>query len=109
MSGVAVQPPVRLFQMLPLEYQTALFGAFDTIVRNFRENRWEPAELNGGKLCEIVYCILEAQGSGKYASPPNKPHSMQHACNALEKLDATKHPRSVRIQIPRMQIGRAHV
>ena len=39
---------------------------FNKILRNFRERRWEPAELDGGKLCEIVYSILRGHVDGSF-------------------------------------------
>ncbi len=75
--------------------------AFDAIVRNYREGRWEPAELNGGKLCEIVYTVLRGQVDGTFPPKPTKPKNMVDACKALEQSDPKAHSRSVRIQIPR--------
>ena len=70
---------------------------------NYREGRWEPSELNGGKLCEAVYTILLGLATGKYPSTASKPGNMVDACHALEKYTAA--PRSLKIQIPRMLIA----
>ncbi|MCY4574643.1 MAG: hypothetical protein OXF01_17820, partial [Gemmatimonadetes bacterium] len=67
-----------------------------------RERRWEPAELNGGKLCEIVYSILSGHVAGSFPSSPSKPPNMYDACKALEQAGGR---RSLRIQIPRMLIA----
>ena len=40
---------------LPDALREELIGAINEVERNYREGRWEPAELNGGKLCEVVY------------------------------------------------------
>ena len=102
--------------MPPLDAKTALTGipsglrrplleAFDAIVRNFREGKWEPAELNGGKLCEIVYTILRGQIDGKFSSKPTKPKNMVDACKAMEQASSTAHSRSIRIHIPRTLVA----
>jgi len=88
---------------IPSGLRAPLIDEFNKLVRHFREGRWEPAELNGGKLCEIVYTILHGHTLGVFASSPAKPRSMLDACRDLEKC--TAFPRSVRIQIPRMLIA----
>ena len=88
---------------IPPELREPLLDEFGKIVRNYREQRWEPAELNGGKFSEIVYTILRGHVDGKFASSPYKPGNMVEACRALEH--ATTFPRSVRIQIPRLLLG----
>ena len=97
--------PDKAFGSLPVGLRRDLLGAFEQILRNFRERRWEPAELNGGKLCEVVYSILRGQVDGKMPSRASKPKNMLEACQALEQVDAKKASRSVRIQIPRMLIA----
>ena len=82
-----------------------LLNAFGHIVRNFRERRWEPSELNGGKLCEVVYSILLGYVDGKFPGRAKKPRNMVDACRALESADSSTFPRSVRIQIPRALIA----
>ncbi len=81
-----------------------LFDAFNQIVKNFRERRWEPSELNGGKLCEVVYTILRGYADGKYPAKAAKPKNMVLACQKLE-TEAAGALRSIRIQIPRMLIA----
>lgn len=88
---------------LPTTLRAELLAAYSEILRNYREGRWEPAELNGGKLCEIVYTILKGHVDGKFQTRATKPGNMADACRALEQ--ATNHPRSVRIQIPRILVA----
>lgn len=95
--------PKTAFARIPDGLRTPLLDAFHAILRNFRERRWEPSELNGGKLCEVVYTILRGYVDGKMPSKPSKPTNMLGACQALEQ--ATAFPRAVRIQIPRMLIS----
>ena len=87
---------------IPAGLRTPLVRAFHEIVRNFREGRWEPAELNGGKLCEAAYSILKGHVEGRWPAGPSKPRNMVEACRALEQADADRFPRSVRVQLPRL-------
>src|SRR5437016_7783434 len=91
----------KAFAGLPTGLRKDLLGAFDEILRNFRERRWEPSELNGGKLCEIVYSIIKGYTAGTFPARSSKPRNMVDACQALEREPAT-FSRSVRVQIPRM-------
>jgi hypothetical protein len=101
---VSTPPLADVFGVLPATLRDELIGAFNQIVKNFRERRWEPAELNGGKLCEVVYSILKGYADGKYPNRARKPKNMVLACQNLES-EAAGAPRSVRIQIPRMLIA----
>lgn len=94
-------------QVLPSELRADLLDAFNEIVKNYRERRWEPSELNGGKLCEAVYTIIVGYlNGGKYPTRARKPQRFPDACLALEKTYATvKDSRSPRILIPRMMLG----
>lgn len=78
--------------------------AYSRIIKNYRERRWEPAELNGGKLCEVVYTVLRGYVDGSFPASSTKPRNMVDACRALEQASST-HPRSVRVQIPRMLVA----
>lgn len=80
-------------------------NAFQNIMKNFREKRWESSELNGGKFSEVVYSILSGHVSGTFPPRPSKPSNFPNACRNLEQADATRFSRSVRIQIPRMLIA----
>lgn len=95
--------PANALAGIPPGLRDPLIEEFNKLSRNFRERRWEPAELNGGKLCEIVYTILKGHTEGKFAAKPFKPRNMVDACRELEK--ATSASRSARIQIPKMLIA----
>ena len=97
--------PKSVFSGMPSGLRDGLLGSFATIVRNYREGRWEPSELNGGKLCEVVYSILKGYVDGKMPTKPSKPRNMLDAAKELEKADANTFPRAVRIQIPRLLIA----
>jgi hypothetical protein len=97
--------PHTVLSGIPKELRDPLLGSFATIVRNYRESRWEPSELNGGKFCEVVYSILKGHVDGRMPAKPNKPSNMVDAAKAFEKADQSKFSRGVRIQIPRMLIA----
>jgi hypothetical protein len=88
---------------VPNNFEDELFARYREIERNFRERRWEPAELNGGKLCEVAYSILKGHVDGHFATKPTKPTNFPKACLDLENADS-KFGRSVRLLIPRMLI-----
>lgn len=90
---------------MPSGLRDSLLSTYGEIVRNFRERRWEPSELNGGKLCEVVYSILKGYVDGRMPTRPRKPRNMVDACRSLETADDSMFPRSVRIQIPRMLVA----
>lgn len=99
LTGAAV------FGNVPPGLRDELVNAFNEALRNYREGRWEPSELNGGKLCEVVYTILRGHVDGKFPAKAAKPRNMLDACKALEHADAARFPRSIRIQIPRMLVA----
>ena len=90
---------------LPAGLRDSLISSFNSIIKNFREGRWEPAELNGGKLCEVAFTILRGHVDSKFPAAPSKPPNMVDACKNLEKADPALFSRSVRIQIPRVIIA----
>jgi hypothetical protein len=94
----------KAFGQLPAALRKELLDSFNEIVKNFRENRWEPSELNGGKLCEVVFTILKGRIDGIYAGRSFKPANMVDACNQLAS-SPSQISRSIRIQLPRMLIA----
>ncbi len=89
---------------IPDGLRNPLITEFNKIIKNFREMRWEPTGLNGGKLAEIVYTILEGYISGSYSPKPSKPRNMVDACRKLEQA-SNNHPKSIKIQIPRVLVA----
>ncbi len=96
--------PKQAFGALPATLAKDLLDAYEEIVTNFAESRWEPSELNGGKLCEAVFTIIDGYMCGKYEARASKPRNMPAACLAFEQKYAGAH-RSPRIQIPRMIVA----
>jgi hypothetical protein len=104
MSTPALPFEGELLGNLPQSLRDELLDAYNSIVRNYREGHWEPSELNGGKLCEVVYTILLGIADGNFPGKASKPTNMVDACRSLEQAPSTL-PRSVRIQIPRMLVA----
>lgn len=88
---------------IPLAFEKSLFDRYREIERNFRERRWAPSELDGGKLCEAAYSILHGHISGSFPDKPSKPRNFPKSCSDLEKADPS-FGHSVRILIPKMLI-----
>ncbi|WP_308516074.1 hypothetical protein [Sphingomonas flavescens] len=88
---------------IPNNFEDELFAKYREIERNFRERRWEPAELNGGKLCEVAYSILKGHVDGCFSPKPGKPSNFRQACLDLEKANSS-FGRSVRLLIPSILI-----
>ena len=92
--------PAQALQGLPLGLRDPLLQEYRSIVQNFLERRWSPAELSGGLFCEIVYTIVDGYGKKAYASGPTKPADFVSACRRLESVATV--PRSFQILIPRL-------
>ena len=102
---MAPTPAAAVLGAVPESLRDELLRALNEVLRNYRERRWEPSELNGGKLCEVVYTILRGHVDGRFPANAAKPSNMVEACKALEQSTATRFPRAVRIQIPRMLVA----
>lgn len=89
---------------IPSNFEDELFEKYREIERNFRERRWEPSELNGGKLCEVAYSILKGHVDGSFPATPSKPNNFPAACDALKNTPSTFN-RSVRMLIPHILKG----
>lgn len=90
---------------LPKGLRGELLKCFRQIVSNYRQHRWEPSELNGGKFCEVVYTILKGYIDGSYPQRAKKPANFFDDALALSQADKHQFPRSVRIQIPRTLVA----
>lgn len=96
-------PPNQALGLIPDQLRKPLLEEYSSLMLNFLEQRWSPAELSGGRFCEIVYTILDGYSSGSYAPSPSKPSNFVAACRQLE--NQTNLPRSLRILIPRLLPG----
>jgi hypothetical protein len=90
---------------LPAILRKELVEELNKIERHFREGRWEPAELDGGRLCEIVYSIVRGQLDSAMPARAYKPADLVGEIKALERTPAAAGPRSMRITIPRVLLG----
>jgi hypothetical protein len=97
--------PVTALAGVPPGLRDPLLAALNEITTNFSAHKWEPSELNGGKLCETTYTILRSHVDGKWAAKPTKPKNMVDACKAFESADKVKFPQSVRITTPRVIVA----
>jgi hypothetical protein len=94
-----------LFAGLPPSLRKELLDCHKEIVRNYVERRWEPAELNGGKLSEVIYTILNGAISGTFLPHASKPANFIEACRQLEQLPSNTSragDHSLRILLPRL-------
>ena len=85
---------------IPDGLRIPLLTEYQSISQNYAEHRWSPAELSGGRFCEIVFTILSGHAQGKYASKPSKPNNFVAECRKLEQNNRV--PRSFQILIPRL-------
>lgn len=85
---------------LPETLRNELLTEFEHIRTAFHGRKWSPAELSGGRFCEIVYSVLKGHAAGTYPARAAKPPNFLAACQALER--ETNLPRSFRILIPRL-------
>jgi hypothetical protein len=95
----------RVLCGIPSALREPLLSSYNEISSYYIEGKWGPAELDGGKLAEIVYTIISDVLMGTNSAAPLKPPQMLQACQALEKLPASSlrvGDRSLRILIPRM-------
>ncbi|MGE0594661.1 MAG: hypothetical protein AB7G23_08945 [Vicinamibacterales bacterium] len=93
-------PAGQALAALPVGLRDPLIKEYNSIVSNYFEHRWSPAELSGGLFCEIVFTILDGNAKGRFAAKPSKPANFVQACRALE--NNAGQPRSFQILIPRL-------
>jgi hypothetical protein len=94
----------QVLGQLPQGLRSELLAEFAKITINYRERRWEAAELDGGRLCEVAYTILDAYTSGgTYPATASKPRYFDSACRTLESR--TSYPVSARMTIPRVLVS----
>ena len=100
--------PSKVLAGIPTGLRGPLFQHYQEIATNFAEHRWEPAELDGGKLCEVVYTIIDGCIKKRFAAKPSKPANLVQACRALEALPADPTrvgDRSLRVLVPRVLLA----
>lgn len=90
----------NILSTLPDELRDALVDALNNVRQDYVERRWEPAELNGGKISEVVFRILEwrTSSSGDYTSLTDLVKNFGISVRKFESDTAA--PESVRFHIP---------
>jgi len=91
--------PGQALAAIPKTLRDELIAEYRSIIRNYSEHRWSPAELGAGRFCEVVHSILSGFGNGKYPARASKPSDFVGACRKLETNKSV--PRSFQILIPR--------
>lgn len=104
MTAKGVLLPEDALGHLPEKLRKELITAYNEIIGQFRRGKWEPAELNGGKLCEVAYSIIRGHVDGAFPLRSKKPRNMVDDCNALANAPGTV-ARSARIGLPRMLLA----
>jgi hypothetical protein len=107
MAAQTLQNGQQLFGQLPATLRQDLLDEYAKIEKNYREGRWEPTELDGGKYCEVVYCIAEGYLRSNYQAHATKPAQFYQACTNLRNIQtaATVGLDSMRLIIPMVLIG----
>lgn len=91
---------------LPPGLRAELVEEFRKITRNYREGRWEAAELDGGRFSEVAYTILHGfLNAGSYPQTASKPSRFDHACKLLEQADSKLYKKSARVTVPRVLVA----
>ncbi len=91
---------MNLVGRIPAPLVDALLEAHEKIKHNFLLGRHEPAELNGGKFCEIVLRILQHEAFGSHVSLEKEVRNLAEEFRKFE--NATNASDSVRFHIPRV-------
>ena len=97
--------PAPVLGGLPETLRRELIDELNKIERHYREGRWEPAELDGGRLAEVVYCIVKGRLDGAMPARSSKPAQFVQEIQKLEKYPEAAGPRSLRVLIPRVLLG----
>ncbi len=92
-----------LARSLPAELVGALIDSYREIKEAFLLGKHEPAELNAGKLCEVVYRVLEFETSRSYTPLGTSIKPFDAKCRAFESK--TGHPESIRFHLPRLAVA----
>ena len=95
----------KLLVAIPSGLREPLISEYEALLRASLQADWEKVGLKAGKICEIVYSVLEGFFSGSYPASPHKPSNMLDACTKFEKTAGQHFPRSARVQIPRVLIS----
>lgn len=100
MSHAQASNFASVFPSIPKQVLERLEKSYNNIKKNFRENRFEPSELNGAKFCEAAYRLLEWHTSKSYTPFGTKIRDFSQSVKKFENM--SKFPDSVRFHIPKI-------
>ncbi|MBS3160016.1 hypothetical protein J4436_04460 [Candidatus Woesearchaeota archaeon] len=91
---------IKIFSSMPKELRENLEKYFLEIIKNYKENRWEPSELNGAKFSEVVFRILEWHTNNSYTPFGTKIQPFNDKLKQFE--NKTNFSNSIKFHIPKM-------
>ncbi len=100
MSHVQTSNFSSVFPNIPKEVLDRLESSYNNVKKNFRENRFEPSELNGAKFCEAVFRLLEWHTSKSYTRFGTSIKDFTSAVKRFEQMSTFSD--SVRFHIPKI-------
>lgn len=65
---------------IPEGLRSPLIQLYHEALSEYRAGRWEAVGVKVGKLCEVVFSIINGKVSGVYPNKPSKPNNMVDAC-----------------------------
>lgn len=91
-----------IFSNIPQDLREALEKHFKEIILNYKENRWEPSELNGAKFSEAVFRVLEwhTNNDNSYTPFGGRIHPFDVKLRQFESRSGFEN--SIRFHIPKM-------
>ncbi len=89
-----------LFSHMPTGLITELKKEYTKVKQNFYEARFEPAELDAAKLCEVLFRILEWHTTGKYTPLGADIKNFEDSTKKFENLSDFNG--SIRFHIPKI-------
>jgi hypothetical protein len=90
---------------LPSGLRQGLLDEFQKITKNYREGRWEAAELDGGRFSEVAYTILAGHlDNDNFATTASKPSNFEQSCRTLGNAGSA-YSKSARVTIPRVLVA----
>lgn len=92
-----------LSRTLPGALVDPLLEFYKEIKEAYLLGRFEPAELDAGKFCEVLYRILEFEVSGNFTPFGTSIKPFDAKCRAFESK--VGHPESIRFHLPRLAIA----
>ncbi len=97
----------QLFAQLPSSLRDSLLKEYRKVVKNYQENRWEPAELDGAKFAEVVYWVVKGHLEGTYPTSLNRISRFDQLCTQLANIPTTitYDKDSIRLTLPRLLIA----